>query len=330
MVSDDAPALSLVQRALILKTFPGFAALTANELAVMASICRERYFEAGATMLQPGVPVIAFYLIIEGQAQIIRQGRPAKTHGPRSTVGGLASLTGDPQGAHAVALEDSICLEIDIEDIQDVFEDRFSILLGVLGAMARTLRELQQEIGGGAAITASKELSAFDSDKPLGLVERMFFLRSTTNFSYTSVEALADIADDATELRYESGETIWKAGDEGNYSLMLVNGQVECSPEDGGAPFMFGPGFVVGGLDSIANVPRWYSVVARGPVHGLRLDRATFFDVLEDHPGMAMAMLRSLARGVEGLLDRLVNKAAAESVANKQSNGNGDDEDYDD
>ena len=90
LMAEEAPALGLLQRALILKTFPGFAALSASELAVLASICRERFFEAGATMLRPGVPVLAFYLIVEGQAQIIRQGRPAKSHGPRSTVGGLA------------------------------------------------------------------------------------------------------------------------------------------------------------------------------------------------------------------------------------------------
>lgn len=305
-LSSSDGGLGSIQRSLILKTFPGFVDLSAAELAVLAAITEERFFARGAALLEPGVPVQAFYLIVEGEVQVLKDGTPTQTFGPRSAVGGLAALTRDPAGAHVVALEDTVALEVDHEDMADVFEDHFPILLGVLRAVARTLREAQIRARGGPAMTQQEDEAGptVDTSRPLGLVERMWQLRRGTAFRHTNIEALADMATDAEELRFAAGETVWDVGDQADWSLLVVSGTVRCE-SDQAEPFTFGPGYVVGGLDSLAEQDRWYRATAECDVVGLRTTRADLYDVLEDHPDMSMAFLRNLAAGIIATMARI-------------------------
>ncbi len=301
---DDADAISPVKRALMLKTFPAFTGLEPSSLALLASICKERYFKKGSVMLKPGVPVLRFYLIVEGSVQMYKGGIATKEFGPRSAIGGLAALTRDPEGAHTVAVEDVLALEMDRDDMQDVFEDSFSVLLGVLSALALTLRDMQRQMGGSAAIAASRKLKAIKADQKLSLVERMFFLRRTTNFGDARIEALADIALEAEQVHYAKGEQLWKTDEPADYSIMVLNGVVECRPEEANN-FAFGAGYVVGDLDALAWEPRWYSAYAKEEVDALVLKRSSTFDVLEDNTDMAMQLLRNFASGITAFIAKM-------------------------
>jgi CRP-like cAMP-binding protein len=297
-----AAITSPVQRSLILKTFPGFSALAGSELAVLAAVTRERFFARGEVMLEPERPVTAMYLVVEGRVQSYLSGQPSQIFGPRSAVGGLAALTRDPRGAHAVALDDVVALEMDPEDMVDVFEDHFEITIGVIGALARGLRELQMKLGGGAAIDG-REFPDFDTGHRLNLVDKMFCLTRSTSFADSSIEAVAELAEGADEIRAIAGEPLWRHGDPADFSLMIVSGEVEATPPDDAA-FRFGSGWVVGGLDSLGGLPRWYDLAVGSDLVALRLRRAILFDVLEDHPDMALELLRGLARGTSRALAR--------------------------
>jgi CRP-like cAMP-binding protein len=260
--TDSQATIGPIRRALILKTFPGFVSLKASELAVLASVCQERFFPAGSTMHAPGVPVQAFHLVVEGMVHILRRGRVIQELGPKSSVGGLAALTRNPRGAHAVCVEDTLALAIDVDDMQDIFEDNFSIALGVLGALSRTLREFQMKAGG-AAMTSGRYFEPVTHERPLHLVEKMFFLRKTTNFSQANIEALAAMASQATERRFDAGTELWALGAPADYSLLVMNGAIRCYPEKGDH-FDFPVGYVVGGIDSLSRAPRWYRAEALG------------------------------------------------------------------
>jgi len=294
----------------VLKTFPAFVDLSTAELAVLSAIVRERFFERGTALLTPGKPVPAFYLIFEGEVQTYKDGNPTQRFGPRSAVGSLAALTRDPMGAHVVALEDTLALEVDPEDMDDVFEDHFNILSAVLRTIASLMRDLQIQLGGGAAIKSEGMISGVNTREPLGVVERMLVLRQATNFAHVSIEALAELANDAEELRYSAGQRLWEVGQRGNWSLMVAAGEVECRPPNG-EPFFFGPRFVVGGLDSLAEQPRWYEAVAKSDLVGLRQTRSSLMDAIEDYPEMAMDMLRNLASGLLALQQRLAQNESS-------------------
>jgi CRP-like cAMP-binding protein len=250
---------------------------------------------------------------VEGEVQMLHSGRPTQKLGPRSSVGGLGALTRDPRGAHAIALEDTVTLEIDTDDMQDVFEDNFNILLGVMRALVRTMREFQIKTGGGAASGGEKVFEGVDSDQPLTLVDKMFFIRKASSFAQVSIQALAELASGVSELRLRAGETIWTAGETADYSVLIVNGVVECLPENM-APFQFGPGFVVGGPDAIIGDPRWYSAVAKTDVVLLQQWRASMLDVFEDHIEVAMSLLRTLATG---FVEKLEQIAALQAQASR-------------
>ena len=313
----EGPAIGAVQRALILKTFPAFGALPASELAVIASIAREVHFPAGAVMHEPGVPVVRYHLVVEGDVQMYRGGKPSKKFTGRSAIGGLASLTRDPHGAHAVAVTDVLALEIDTDDMQDVFEDNYNICVGILKALAGALRQGQIARGGGAAVEAKTAIVDVTNDEPLTLIERMFFLRQTTNFEETSIEALADLAEGLVETTYKAGEVIWKAGSMGKCSIQVLSGTVECVPPNG-KPFGFGAGMIVGGLDTLSGKEHWYSCVAKTDVRIFELHTMLLFDVLEDHIEVALQMLSSLAKGMTAMMEAMANAGATEASKAKE------------
>jgi len=310
---DDGDTVPMMQRALLLKSFPGFAQLSAADLTLLASVTSERFFRRGEEMLTPGVPVQRFYFIVEGDVQMYADGEPTQRFEARAAVGGLAALTQDPKGAHAVAIEDTLALEVDREDMKDVFEDSFAILTGVLGAIARTLRQLQQASGGGMMVPNLSSFDPVDPSRPLSLVERMWFLRQSQSYGSMTIETLAEMAADANEVRLSDGDEVWSAGEMADHSLMILAGQLRCVNEAGNS-WRLGPGFVVGAIDALATAPRLYDAFADGDVVALKVRVSTLLDMLEDDSDMAMAKLRHLASGVTRLLERLAAARGAEAA----------------
>ncbi|MEM9695034.1 MAG: cyclic nucleotide-binding domain-containing protein, partial [Myxococcota bacterium] len=280
--SVDAPAamssVGRVQRTLILKTFPGFARLEGSELAVLEAIMTERVYRKGELLHRPGELVENFHFVVEGQVQNYRLGVPSRVLGPRSVVGGIASLTRDPEGAHVEALTDVITLVVHQEDMADVFEEYTNIALGVMRAMAFVLRQMQIEQVGNDA--PGRHFEDFPTDKPLGLVEKMFILRQSTNYGAAGIEPLAEIAKESVELRFEEGTKIWSKGDLADWSLTVVSG-CALAKTPSGHTRRFPAGWVVGGPDALSQQPRWYDLYAGENLVGLKGRGIVFHDVLE-------------------------------------------------
>lgn len=141
----------------------------------------------------------------------------------------------------------------------------------------------------------------------LTLVEKMFFLRKTSNFSTTGIEALSDLAAGTYEKRHRPGEVLWKRGDGANSTLLVLSGTLTCEAPDV-KPWDFGVGMLVGGLDAMARRERWYSLTAKDDARVLVIETTLMFDVLEDHIDMAMQLLRALAMGVTAVLARMAQR----------------------
>ncbi|MEM9694738.1 MAG: cyclic nucleotide-binding domain-containing protein [Myxococcota bacterium] len=290
-----------VQRTLILKTFPGFARLEGAELAVLEAIMTERVYRKGELLHRPGELVESFHFIVEGQVQNYRLGVPTRVFGSRSVVGGIASLTRDPEGAHVEALTDVLTLVVHQEDMADVFEEYTNIALAVMRSMAEALREMQIEQVGNTA--PGRHFDDFPTDQPLGLVEKMFVLRQSTNYGGAGIEPLAEIAKESVEVRFEEGMKIWSAGDLADWSLTVVSGRAIAKTPTGHTR-CFPAGWVVGGPDAMSQQPRWYDLYAGENLVGLKGRTVAFHDVLEEYPELTMHMLQTLARAVGALLDQ--------------------------
>jgi CRP-like cAMP-binding protein len=292
-----------VERVLALRSFPGLALVDATHLAVMAEVAEERSFRRGEPILTPGKPVRSMHLIRRGEVAVLREGIAVRTFRGGDIVGAIAALTQSPEGQHVLALTDTTTFEIEGADFEEVLEESFSLLLAALRGMLRSALECRLQIPGDAGY-AQHVSEGTRMTTELGLVERVLFLRRLNAFGRPRVEALAELAREMTEVHFRAGTEIWSVGEPAPYSLVIWSGVITATTESG-QNFRFGCDSIVGGLDSIAVEPRWYRAVAETLVVGLRCESALLMDVIEDHPDMGIAMLKSSAKSLTELYGRL-------------------------
>jgi CRP-like cAMP-binding protein len=175
---------------------------------------------------------------------------------------------------------------------------------------------LRKRLGTGAGFApVEKKVDTSKAHRPLGLAERIMLLRSTMNFAQARIEALSDVAQECREITLDAGAELWKVGSPATFMLVLENGTLDCTTEDGAQRFEMGPQSLAGGLDALAGEPRWYDAVAATPLRALRIEIQSLLDVIEDNMEMAVDMLRVFAQVILELEDRAApgNPAVAES-----------------
>jgi len=299
MPASSLRATRRVERVLALRSFPGLALVDPAHLAVMAEVAEERAFRKGDVVLTPGTPVRSMHLIRRGEVAILREGIPVRTFRAGDIVGAIAALTRTPDGQHVLAITDTTTFEIEASDFEEVLEESFALLLAALRGTLRGALECRLQIPGDAGYS-TPPLEPVRTTTELGLVERVLFLRRLNAFGSPRVEALAELAREMTEVAFRAGTQIWGIGEPALYSLVIWSGVISAITETG-QRFRFGPDTVVGGIDSIAAEPRWYIARAETDVVALRGEAALLMDVIEDHPDMGIAMLRSAAGSLTDL-----------------------------
>jgi len=303
-IESDRVVASQVRRVLTLRTFPGYAHLPPDQLAVVAEHARERSYAKGSHLLTEGSPVRSIFFIVRGKVEFRRSGRSVRVMGAKAIVGGLAAFAEDPRGYDCIALEDTEVLEMSSMDTFDIFEDNFLLLQIVLRGMAREVLDARRRLPQGAGFSNDVEEDCHCSPDPLDLVERMALIRQSMTFAQSRLDAISDMAREAREVRLPAGTSLWKEGDLADHFLILVTGLLECRTEDGQS-FRFGPGDVVGVLDANADVPRWFTADVARDLVALRIDTESLGDVLEDNFDMARDLLRGMAGAILGLLETL-------------------------
>jgi CRP-like cAMP-binding protein len=290
--------LGSLDRLLELQTTPVLGALPPHELAAFAEHARPRSFLAGQVLLDEGAPTGSIHLIIEGQVRVSRRGNPFRVFGPREAVGVIGLLARTDTGVHAVAMRDTLTLELTREALLEVFEDHFGVLEGVLRSVARLLLSERLQIHGDAGLKSAALETLTCPARPLDLVERIFVLRQSLPFASTSVDALAGLARRVEELRLAAGERLWTQDHRADSMLVLVCGSVEGVVDGGRQRFRFGSRASIGGVDALAGAPRWYTATALEPVVALKINIEELMDLFEDHFDLALELLAALSRDI--------------------------------
>ncbi len=308
-----------VERIIALRRFSGFVNLRPTEIAAIAAFAQEQLFPEGTALTKPGRPVQSIFFIVEGQVDQLEDGEPVRRWGAHDVLGGMAAMTQAPEGQHFVAVDDVIAFEVMYDDMLDVFEDHFSILVAVLGGMSGAMLEARRELGldGGYEPADPPEVPPHSLPR-LTLVEKILFLRNMQDMGRHEVEVMAELARGATEWRYDAGTALWRAGDSSDYYLFIVAGCVagdvpeepatELRPARPAQRIRLGANSPIGIMDALAGVPRWYTAVAETDVVVLRVEAGDLIDILEDHTELAVNMLRRLAGTVLELRKRIGQK----------------------
>jgi CRP-like cAMP-binding protein len=294
-----------VERLIHLQALPIFGALPPPELALLARHATPRGFAAGAVLARRGERVSSMNVVVDGAVRVERRRGPSRVLGPHEAVGVIGLLARKDDGVEAIAVTETLTLEIAEGTLLDVCDDHFPVLLHLLRSLSQRSLEERRRLGSDAGYDAH-EVPAVAATAPrvLDLVDRIFFLRRTMPLGQSSLTALSALARRVTERRAAPGALLWEEGAASDALLLLVSGSVAGIADGGRQRFRFGPGAAVGALDGLAGVPRWFSASAETEVLALRLSVADFIDVLEDHVQAAMELMAVVASDVLEVAER--------------------------
>ncbi|MEO6029889.1 MAG: cyclic nucleotide-binding domain-containing protein [Candidatus Binatia bacterium] len=166
-------------------------------------------------------------------------------------------------------------------------------------------------ITGAALAPASGSVPLERTDQRMTHVDTILHLRSLDFFGGLTTRQLAELARVVTEQHVQSGVTIVREGEFDDQMFFIVTGQVRIS-KDGATVSALGPGEFFGEIAVFDGERRSASGISEGPVQLLRLERQDLFEVMEEHPTIAVAICQTLSRRIRELLeDRLDTVAAA-------------------
>ena len=126
---------------------PIFVNCTSQEVAAIAGVAQEGFFQPGQIVVTQGTPGQAFYMITSGQVEILRDGRSLGAFGPGDFFGEMSLLDSAPRSATIRALSDVSCLMLSSWDFKSLLEQHPSIAIKLLEVLSRRLRVADERIG---------------------------------------------------------------------------------------------------------------------------------------------------------------------------------------
>jgi CRP-like cAMP-binding protein len=296
--------LELTERILRLRGVPTLRSLPASELVQLAASLRPVVFRRGEVLLREDEPPTSFFLLQSGTVTLRRKGKRFGTVRGPGGVGFMSFLARNAGGTSAVAENFVEALEVQADAMEEIFEDHFAVLLGTIRFVAQRLIDENKATPPPPYVPPVVSLDALIGDQPLGIVERIFLLRRMRAFSEANVSSLATLARKMVELRLPAGEQLWKAGDRSEHSYFVVKGMLDLSWNEGKYVQQIGPGYVVGGAESLVSLPRWNDLVTAEPAIVLRGARDGIIDLFEDDYELGLKFLAMLATLIVTMWDR--------------------------
>jgi CRP-like cAMP-binding protein len=301
--------LGRIEQIRSLRSLFGLQSVSTAALAALAAHATPIRIPKGVELATEGQPVDELYIVIEGELATSRGGKQLGVFGARSAVGALAAFAHDMYGYRCVATRETVALAMRAEEVLEVFEDHFEMLLTVVRAVARESIETRLALPG-AGFSGQIRTGVARPARPLDLVERLFCLRESFSIGLTHLDAIAEIARTAREVRYPAGTRLWRVGDRSEHMVTLVSGVVGARTPNG-IGFRFGPRDILGSLDMVAAVPRWYDAVVDQDVVALSNDAEVLIDLWEDHTELGFGFLQLLAAMLLSLRERLYDEPTA-------------------
>jgi CRP/FNR family transcriptional regulator, cyclic AMP receptor protein len=134
-------------------------------------------------------------------------------------------------------------------------------------------------------------------DQRLSTVEKVLFLKSVGIFAHAAIEELGRIATLMQEVRFETGETIYREGNPIDAIYVILRGRVAVQSAEGVAREAREHD-VVGALASLDLGVALRTVTALEPVHALKLAVQDFQDLLASDFNLVKAVFRVVAQRI--------------------------------
>lgn len=306
--------LELTERIMRLRSVPMFRGVATTDLVQVAASMRARSFEKGEIMIREDEPPRSFFMLTAGAVTMHRKGKTIGTVRAPGGVGFLSVLARTAGGTESVADSYTEGYEVRADAIDEMLEDHFSVFLGTLRWVSERVLASTRESPPPPFTPPTVPFDHLIGDRELGIVERIFVLRRSRAMAMANVNSIARVARRMQEIRVPAGTTLWRPGDKSDYSLFIVKGMADLvyrEYKDGPWVQPVGPGYVVGGGESLVNHPRWNELVTREPVVMLKGSREGLLDMMEDDHEVAMRFLSMFAGFLMSMWDRKAEQGIA-------------------
>lgn len=138
--------VALKRRVEVLSGVPLFAGLSKRQLQALAHSCVSRCWPSECCVVPEGTKAQVCYIIVEGTADVRRNGRTIAHLGPGEFFGEIALLDPGPRSASVTTTTEMVAVELSRQSFLGVAEENPAILLRMLEALARRLRETTEKL----------------------------------------------------------------------------------------------------------------------------------------------------------------------------------------
>lgn len=126
---------------------PLFANCSPQEIEAVAGVAQEHSFMPGQIIVTQATPGQAFYMILSGRVEILRDGASLGTFGTGDFFGEMSLLDQAPRSATIRAAEPTACLMLSSWDFKALLEKHPSIAVKLLEVLSRRLRVADERLG---------------------------------------------------------------------------------------------------------------------------------------------------------------------------------------
>ena len=124
---------------------PLFAGLDAGDRRRIAERVTEARFAAGQSIVRQGEIGSGLFVLLDGSASVIHDGRHVARLGGGEFIGELSALDRMPRVAGVVADEPVRCLALAAWDLEALVREDGDIALAIMRGLARRIRELSHD-----------------------------------------------------------------------------------------------------------------------------------------------------------------------------------------
>jgi CRP-like cAMP-binding protein len=122
------PELARIEAVVILQGMDLLAHCKAEEILRIAAIAGERPFAAGETIYRPHEPAERFFCVVRGSVGLTAADGSSREVGPLQSFGVIEILSGRLRTEEATALQDTLTLACEADDIFDLLSNNIEVI----------------------------------------------------------------------------------------------------------------------------------------------------------------------------------------------------------
>jgi CRP-like cAMP-binding protein len=212
--------------------------------------------------------------------------------GAGGILGDIAAPEPGARPFYATALAPSETLAIGREDLFELCEEHFAVLVAVMRSLARAALDAEAEQRRPRAAARAPSAAAERDVAALDLAGRIELLAECPMLAGIGVQTLGQLAQDAKVVELARGEVLWEEGDAAERIVAVAGGELVDRTRSGRRVVRAGE--LAGLLEALAGVPRPGRAEAGRALVALSLDAALLVDAMEDDADTAVDVLAAL------------------------------------